>query len=164
MIFTRIIVIWLLNSAVGGYAQNVYLASINQILNRVSQQPDTLWVLNFWATWCRPCVVELWDFNSFHLHHLDKPIRVLLVSVDAPETATSRVQAFVRKKKITTEVVVLTETKPRDWIHKISVNWSGSIPSTLFVAPKTQKRIFKEQSFDEIELGELVFPLLLSEK
>lgn len=151
-------ILWV--SFTSGFAQKVRVQPIDSILSRVNRHSDTTWVLNFWATWCKPCVAELWDFNNFHTHNQDKPIRVLLLSVDNQDAAFSRVEPFIQKRKISAEVLVVQETNPNLWMDKIDPKWSGSIPSTLFIAAKTQKRLFKEQSFDEIELNDTVFPML----
>jgi peroxiredoxin len=56
-----------------------------------------LLVLNFWATWCPPCVEELPSLNEFQRMLADKGVVVLGVSVD---TNLQAYQNFLRRTKV----------------------------------------------------------------
>ncbi len=43
---------------------------------------DTTYVINFWATWCLPCVKELPEFEEINQHFKDKKFKMILVSLD----------------------------------------------------------------------------------
>src|SRR5210317_198757 len=83
------------------------------------QQNDTIYVLNFWATWCRPCVKELPLFDSLTTVN-SKPIKVVLISLDF---GVDVVEQFVKRKQVKNEVVLLSDPKSNDWINKINSNW-----------------------------------------
>jgi thiol-disulfide isomerase/thioredoxin len=57
-------------------AQDVKLITVNQLENRFKQGKDTIYVVNFWATWCKPCVNELPEFEKFKTANKGKPIKV----------------------------------------------------------------------------------------
>ena len=43
-------------------------------------------LVDFWATWCVPCVKELPHFQRFHETYADKGLLILAITVDGPET------------------------------------------------------------------------------
>lgn len=122
--------------------------NLAQLQTRIYRGGDTTYVVNFWATWCRPCVEELPAFEALARRYSDQPVRVLLVSLDAPADGESKVEAFIRKKGYQhCRVVLLNEPKPHLWIDRVDPSWSGSIPATLFV--RGNRRLFGEFQFNE---------------
>ena len=117
--------------SINAYSQNVSVYKIDDLLKRIHNNSDTTYVVNFWATWCKPCVAELPDFEKVHLNYHSKKVKVILVSMDFKEELEKRVQPFVLKNKYTTEIVLLDEVNGNDFINKISESWSGAIPATL---------------------------------
>lgn len=110
---------------------------------------DTTFVVNLWATWCKPCVAELPWFEYLHRRpDALAPLKVILVSLDTPSDMQS-VQRFVQRKEITADVVVLNEGKPHKWIDRIDTTWSGAIPATLIVRKAGAQRTLFEQEFTD---------------
>jgi thiol-disulfide isomerase/thioredoxin len=102
---------------------------INDLVKRIGYS-DTLYVVNFWATWCKPCIQELPAFDSLSTMVKNKKVKILLVSLDFSEDLNSKVNPFLIKNKIRTECVLLDEVNGNDFINKISPSWSGAIPPT----------------------------------
>ncbi len=102
-------------------------------------------VINFWATWCKPCVAELPYFELISSKYSDQDVEVILVSLDLPNQVESRLIPFVRRQKIQSKVILLDDPDADSWIRKINENWSGSIPATLIYNGSTTN--FYEQSF-----------------
>lgn len=146
----------------GAYAQTpvIKLADLSQW---TESDDDTLYVLNFWATWCRPCVAEMPYFEQAGEANQDKPVKVIFISLDFAEDLDSRVEPFLKKKKLKSDVVLLDETKYNEWIDKISPEWSGSIPATLFVNHNRQIRQFHEGDYTFEDLNNEIQTLLNQE-
>ncbi len=112
-------------------------------------------VVNFWATWCAPCVKELPLFEK--LNKENKNVKVLLVSMDYDlDPSPVKVKRFVERKKIASQVVILAEQNPNDWIEKIDKNWSGALPATLVVNPGNGKRKLVQGGLKEGDLEKLI--------
>ena len=112
-------------------AQEVQEIKIDQLLERVNTSSDTVYVVNFWATWCHPCVEELPIFASDELHQLKQSVKVLLVSLDFKSLKEKQLIPFVKKKAIKQEVLLVDERNPNEWINKIDSSWTGAIPATI---------------------------------
>ena len=109
-----------------------------------------LTVFNFWATWCGPCIKELPHFEEIG----DQGVKVYLVSVDFVSDL-KKVQTFTKKRKLRSDVLFLDEKDPDSYMRKISDDWSGAIPATLFVTG-SGKTFFHEKAFTREELQETV--------
>jgi len=105
------------------------------------------YVVNFWATWCKPCVDELPVFEKLNAEFKDKNVEVLLVSLDFPKQMETQLLPFIKNNKIKSKVVVLDDPDQNKWIDAIDKSWSGALPATLIY--NQNKRAFYEQSFDE---------------
>lgn len=114
------------------------------------QEDDYTYVVNFWATWCVPCVAELPYFEELRENYLSKNVHVVLVSIDFSKVAETGLLPFVKEKELKSEVILLDDPDANSWIDKVDKTWSGSIPATLIY--NKQKRKFFEKSFTYIEL------------
>ena len=152
MIFTPFILCLALLAPVQEADAPVRVIRLADLDSRIEQGLDTVYVVNFWATWCKPCIAELPVFDRLHRDEQGKPLTVLLVSLDDPEDLADVVIPFVKRKGLRPECVLLDETSPNEWIDKVDESWSGAIPATLMVDSKSGRRQFFEQDFTIEEL------------
>lgn len=126
-----------------------------QALQKSIQERGQIKVINFWATWCGPCVKELPFFEK--LNQDNKAVKVLLVSMDYDlDPDPAKVKRFIERKKILSTVVILAEENPNDWIEKIDKSWGGALPSTLVVNPNSGKRKFIQGELKEGDLEKYI--------
>jgi thiol-disulfide isomerase/thioredoxin len=132
---------------------------IGDLLKRIDQTNDTIYVLNFWATWCIPCVKELPEIDSFAIRHQHEKVKVLLVSLDFREEIEKKVDPFLKKNNYKAECVLLDEVNGNDFIDKMDKRWTGSIPATYFTFNKRRKTAFIEKKIGHNELEEMLLQL-----
>lgn len=140
-------------------AAKVCLAQVNVITydkleQIITDDHDTLNVINFWATWCAPCVEELPYFETMQAKY--PQIKIHLVSLDFKSQLEKKLIPFIQKKQLRSNVYLLDEPKYNSWIDKISKDWQGSLPATLFVNGKQSIYDFHEQQFSEQELENFI--------
>jgi thiol-disulfide isomerase/thioredoxin len=141
------------------YSQEVKILKFDGLKSSLETSGSRLKVVNFWATWCRPCVEEMPAFLKFQEIYKDK-VDLILVALDYPSTIEKKVLPFLKSKGIPQKVIVLDEPDPNDWIDKISPNWSGAIPATLIVDKSGRFIQFYENSFTLEELEKTLTPFL----
>ncbi len=103
-----------------------------ELMEQFRKNDDVLYVVNFWATWCVPCVAELPEFLEVNRALRDNPkFKMYLVSLDMP----SKMQVlldFIQKENIDAEVILLDDAKRMNtWIPAFDSSWSGAIPATI---------------------------------
>ncbi len=129
----------------------VKLLTLDELDKRIAKGKDTTYIINFWATWCSPCVAELPNFEKLRLASAKKPVKVILVSLDFKSKLQREVIPFVQRNNINAEVFLLNEPDQQQYIERIDKKWSGAIPATLFVNKKTRQ--FYEKTFTTRELN-----------
>lgn len=134
-------------------AQDIPYIKADQLTRWKNAENDTVYVLNFWATWCAPCVAELPEFEKLNRKFVGRNVKVILVSTDFRRDVDKKVKPFVKRKKLQSQVVFINETNANDWINLVSTDWTGSIPATLVVNKKrSYERFFEKQlSYKELE-------------
>ena len=130
------------------YSQTPSLIKITDLVNRINTYSDTTYIVNFWATWCAPCVKELPDFDSINVSYKNKKVKVLLVTMDFKEDLNSKVIPFIKNKKVKSEVLLLDETNGNYFIPKVSEDWSGALPATLILNNKYNIKHFFEKKLN----------------
>ncbi len=124
----------------------------------LNKQDDKTYVVNFWATWCGPCIKELPYFENINKNYKDQNVEVILVSLDFPQMKESRLIPYVKNKNIQSKVLHFDDPNEQFWINDIDQSWSGAIPATL-IYNKNQRK-FYEQSFTQNELENEVKTIL----
>jgi thiol-disulfide isomerase/thioredoxin len=105
--------------------------NFNQLEPYLHRQSDTLYIVNFWATWCVPCREELPAFEKVRVQYTGQKLKILLVSLDDPRQMNTALRSFLNKKNIQSEVILLDDTRQNIWIDKVNPEWSGSLPFTM---------------------------------
>ncbi|MEY5042093.1 MAG: hypothetical protein RLZZ414_1652 [Bacteroidota bacterium] len=108
-------------------------------------------VINFWATWCVPCVKELPIFEKIN----NENIQVHLISLDFKNNYETKITNMIEKKNLKSNVYWLNESDLNSFYPKINANWKGSIPATLVVFPNGKTK-FHQGSLDEESLNKLL--------
>jgi len=121
---------------------------------QLSKNNDTTFLINFWATWCKPCIKELPAFEEINRTYQNQKVKVLLVSLDFENQLENRLIPFVEKKGLEAEVVLLADDDYNSWIEKIDPSWSGALPGTLIYNSRYRK--FYERDFEYHELDSVL--------
>jgi len=155
-----IVILFLLTGSVfQGLPQELKVTDYEGLEPYLEKETDTTYVINFWATWCKPCVKEMPAFQKLRKEFEDKPFKLLLVSLDFPTQIESRLKPYIRENNIQAEVVVLDDPDSNTWISKVSENWSGALPGTLIYKHESYRKFF-EQTFEYHELEEIITKLI----
>ncbi len=123
---------------------------------RLERMGDTPVVVNFWATWCRPCIEELPLFERLVQRSQGSGLQVWLVNVDFPQEWRRRVVPFVRRRGLQASVLLLRPSPGERWLDTLHREWSGAIPATLFWRASLGMAELHEGELDSARLWEYV--------
>lgn len=137
----------------GQTVEKIKLPDLEKILNNPANK---LFVVNFWATWCGPCVKELPHFETVSKDPEYKNVTFLLVSLDFPSQIDKQLIPFLKKNNITLKVSVMMETDYNSWIEKVDQAWQGDIPATLVYNNYKKQRTFHPGELDEPGLRKII--------
>lgn len=110
------------------------IIDFEQYKKLIAENNNKFLVVNFWATWCKPCVEELPHFMEVNTSFEDNPqYKMILVSLDKADVLLTGLSEVAQKLNLSTDLYILNDnTRMNDWIPAIDSSWSGSIPATVF--------------------------------
>ncbi len=120
----------------------------------LARDTDSVYLVNFWATWCKPCVDEMPYFEAMQEKYKDQKLKVLMVSLDNPDHLETRVIPFINENNIQNEVLLLDDLNANYWIPEVDDRWSGAIPATVYYGKNFRE--FYEKAFKLNELDSIV--------
>ncbi len=152
--FRCLIVAVLVATAVPSHAQSFSVIKLPKLLEIMAPQNDTAYVINFWATWCGPCVSEFKNFQNLAEKHKNEKVKVIFISLDFERNHKKTLIPFIRERRVKEPVYLLDEPDYNSWIDKVDKDWGGELPATLFINQAAGKKLFWAKPFTYKELEE----------
>lgn len=138
------------------HAQNpIQTVNIESLKKIYTVDNDTTYIINFFATWCAPCIQEIPVLNTFYSKNSNTKNKLILVSLDKI-AALKFLQKKVDKLNIKAPVFLLNANSDYAWLPQIDTRWQGSIPATMVINNKKNVKAFFETPLEE---GQLEFYL-----
>ena len=137
-------------SLYSSHGQDFDKYTFSEFESYLNKPDDKIYVINFWATWCKPCVEEMPAFNELYEKYHTKNVEIILVSLDFGKNLDERINKFKIAHNIKSKIIILDDPDSNSWINKVDQSWSGAIPATLIY--RKNKKIFYEKSFSFAEL------------
>lgn len=133
------------------YSQSVKTIDEKGVKSLIENRDGRPLFINFWATWCIPCVEEFPDIVK--LANQYKDVDFVGVSLDHPDEIKSKIQPFLKKMKAPFANYVAKFKDDQVLIDMINKNWNGAIPATAFYNSKGKQVSFipKKMSYKELE-------------
>ncbi len=141
------------------FEQEIKKMKIDELKNYIEKSDHPL-IINFWATYCVPCIHEIPYFQTDAEKYKNDGVELMLVSLDLPDYYPARISSFVKKENFSASIVWLNETNADYFCPKIDKQWTGGIPSTLFINNKTHYRKFFERQLTEPQVEENIKALI----
>ena len=112
----------------GQRAPGLALATLDQGRTSLADHRDKLVILNFWATWCHPCALEMPSLEALWRRYRERGLLVLAVSVDRG-SPRGLLEPYVRNLKLTFPILLDPDSKTSD-------GWRvTALPATFIVRP-----------------------------
>jgi thiol-disulfide isomerase/thioredoxin len=153
------ITITLLCFAIGVNAQEIKAIKITELARAIRESKTPL-IINFWATFCVPCIQEMPYFQEMTKKYESKNVALMFVSLDLREAYPTKVNAMANKLKLTSPVVWLNETNADYFCPLIDSSWTGGMPSSLFVNNSTGYHKFFEDQLSREKLEKEIQAML----
>ena len=123
-------------------------------LNRTG---DTVYVINFWATWCKPCIEEIPEFIKVSQEMAGEKVVFIFVSLDFRRNLETGVIPFIKSRNMNHNILLLNDPDANSWIGQVDDSWTGAIPATLIY--RNEKRQFYEKTLTHEELKSIIHTL-----
>lgn len=140
----------LMAASVAIKAQELRLVNFPELEQELKKGSDTLKVVNFWASWCGPCIAEMPHFVKAQEEWKTAKVKFIYVSLDFVKNIQNAEK--VARKKGLEGTWFLLKDDPNTYVNKIDPNWEGQIPVTLLVKPDQGYKIHYGQftSYEEL--------------
>jgi thiol-disulfide isomerase/thioredoxin len=147
-----VFIILLVATGTASFAQTIKKIKITDLEQTIAQSDHPL-IVNFWATFCVPCVKEIPYFQSTVAHYQGEQVELILVSLDLPDYYPAKIASFAKGRGFTARMVWLDETNADYFCPRVDPRWMGGIPSSLFINNKTHYRRFFDRQLTEPQVN-----------
>lgn len=116
---------------------------------------DELLLVNFWATWCGPCIIEYPEFVTIQRMYGERDFQFVSVSMDTPNQADKALKFLKGKASALPNYIMDTEDK-YEVIKVVGEDWDGSLPITLLIEPGGKVAYRVPGTIDALELKKAI--------
>jgi len=120
-------------------------------------------LVNFWATWCAPCVAEFHEFVEVNRMYRHRDFEFVAVSMNRPDEE-SAVLAFLKKKQASNRNLLFASTDREPLINAFDPAWQGEVPYTVLLSPEGKVIYSEKGSVDFLALKRAIVKALNERK
>ena len=126
-------------------------ADINRIKEIIANKSGKYRLINLWATWCGPCVIEFPEFITMQRMYGARDFEFISISTDGLKKK-DKVLEFLKDKHAATKNYLYSSDDKYALIEAVDKNWPGALPYTLLVAPGGEIVYSHEGVIDVLEV------------
>ena len=126
-----IAIIAILLTAKFSFSQVLLPANMNTLDSVKKANMGNVVLINFWATWCKPCVEEFPDLIKLNNEYKDKNFKIVFVSLDFGHDLEDKTKTFLKKQGVDFATYYNNFERDEDIINYMDKNWDGGIPGTF---------------------------------
>ncbi len=132
----------------------IEVLSFNQFEPSLHKSNDTLYLINFWASWCGPCREEFPALQQAAKKYSNGKFRLILISLDFPSQLETKLRPYLKTYPVNARLVLLNDPHQNEWIDRVDPKWSGEIPFSLLY--KNSESESYSHSFTTNELDSII--------
>ncbi len=119
--------------AAPGKARTFSIADTTQLAKAIRAARGKVLLVNFWATWCPPCVAEFPDLVRLHRQHQAQGFQLLSVAIDSTPDRNTLISGFVAKQKPAFPIYLRPLLSDDVYLKSIDADWEGAMPRTYLL-------------------------------
>jgi len=116
-------------------------------------------LINVWATWCGPCVIELPDLVTIQRTYRRRGLDVVTISMDDLEKKDAALEMLTSKHVAATNYIYSADDKD-GLVSSLDKEWRGPVPHTMLIAPGGEVLYRESGAFDPLELRKAIVAYL----
>ena len=149
----KIIFILILISNISVSQEIVSINNVNDIASIKNENKGKVFAINFWASWCKPCVNEFPALVKLNKNYKGDSFNLIFISLDFKEEVSTKLIPFLQNSGVDYTSYYLETNRPEEIMDYLNKKWDGGIPAT-FIFDKSgnlQNFILGERDYEFFE-------------
>jgi len=139
------------------------LADTNALQALRKNESGKFRLVNFWATWCAPCVAEFDEFVTINRMYRHRDFELVLVALNRPDEEKPVLQ-FLEKQQASNKNLIFGSTDRTPLINAFDPEWQGEVPLTVLLSPEGKVLYRESGSIDPLAVRRAILKALNERK